>query len=108
MDTSEKNTIKNEKHYDKQYNNLNVESILHKIKNVNDFVTSATQIHTSWVGLYHNNFQVQLKGKKVLELGYGDCTNAAVMAALGAEVHANDISQYSGDIINKLNANYDF
>lgn len=108
MDTSEKNTIKNEKHYDKQYNNINVESILNKITNVDKFITSATKIHTSWVGLYHNNFQAQLKGKKVLELGCGDCTNAAVMAALGAEVHANDISQYSGDIINKLNANYDF
>ncbi len=108
MDFSEKNTIKNEKHYDKFYNNVNIESILNKINNVESFMAEATRTHTSWVGLYHNNFQAELKGKKILELGCGDCTNAAVMASLGAEVHANDISQFSGDIIESLNKSYDF
>jgi 2-polyprenyl-3-methyl-5-hydroxy-6-metoxy-1,4-benzoquinol methylase len=108
MDISEKNTIKNEKHYDKLYDRVNVQSILKKINNLDDFMFDATRTHTSWVGLYLNNFQAQLKGKKILELGCGDCTNAAVMAALGAEVFANDISQVSGIIIKSLNANYTF
>ncbi|MDG1728675.1 MAG: class I SAM-dependent methyltransferase [Algibacter sp.] len=68
----------------------------------------ATRTDTSWVGLYHGNFQNELKGKKILELGCGDCANAAVMAAFGAEVYANDISQKPGEIINKLNTSHKF
>lgn len=108
MNTSEKNALKNEAHYDKKYNEINVQHILNKINNLKDFMNDATQTDTSWVGLYHGNFQDQLKGKKILELGCGDCTNAAVMAAYGAEVYANDISQKSGDIINELNENHKF
>ncbi|GAA4236028.1 hypothetical protein GCM10022291_19420 [Postechiella marina] len=108
MDTSKENTIKNEEFYDKQYEKVNIESILNKINNLNSFLIYATATHTSWVGLYHNNFKDQLKGKKVLELGCGDCTNAAIMSALGAEVHGNDISQKSGKIIKALNEKYNF
>lgn len=108
MNSSEKNTLKNEKHYDQQYSKVNIEHILNKIKNLEGFMRDATRTDTSWVGLYHGNFQNQLKGKKVLELGCGDCTNAAVMAALGADVYANDIAQKSGEIITKLNSHYDF
>ena len=108
MNSSEKNTLKNEKHYDQQYSRVNIEHILNKIKNLEGFMRDATRTDTSWVGLYHGNFQNQLKGKKVLELGCGDCTNAAVMAALGADVYANDIAQKSGEIITKLNSQYDF
>ena len=108
MNSSEKNTLKNERHYDKMYREINIQHILNKIENLEDFMNDATQTDTSWVGLYNGNFQNQLKGKKVLELGCGDCTNAAVMAALGAEVYANDISQKSGEIIKKLNENYKF
>jgi len=108
MNSSEKNTLKNEKHYDKVYSEINIQSILNKIENLEDFMADATQTDTSWVGLYQGNFQNQLKSKKILELGCGDCTNAAVMAAFGAEVYANDISQKSGEIIKKLNANYKF
>ena len=108
MNSSEKNTLKNEKHYDQQYSKVNIEHILNKIKNLEGFMRDATRTDTSWVGLYHGNFQNQLKGKKVLELGCGDCTNAAVMAALGADVYANDIAQKSGEIITKLNSQYDF
>ncbi|MGB1308518.1 MAG: class I SAM-dependent methyltransferase [Oceanihabitans sp.] len=108
MNTSEKNTLKNEKHYDKKYSAVNIQPILNKIKNVAAFMKDATQTDTSWVGLYQGEFQNQIKGKKILELGCGDCVNAAVMAAYGAEVYANDISQKSGDIIEKLNANHNF
>jgi SAM-dependent methyltransferase len=90
------------------YNNINIQSILNKIENLEEFMADATKTDTSWVGLYQDNFQNQLKGKKILELGCGDCTNAAVMAAYGAQVYANDISQKSGEIIKKLNASYKF
>ena len=105
---SEKNQLINERHYDKLYNKVDVNIILNRVNNVEEFIYEATRTHTSWVGLYYDNFQSQLKGKKVLELGCGDCTNAAVMSALGAEVHANDISQVSGVIIKKLNLNHKF
>lgn len=108
MKNSKKNTLKNEKHYDKKYSKINIQHILNKIENLENFMTDATQTDTSWVGLYHGNFMNQLKGKKILELGCGDCTNAAVMAAFGAEVYANDISQKSGKIIEELNTNYKF
>ena len=108
MNDSEKNTLKNEKHYDKVYGEINIQSILNKIENLEEFMADATQTDTSWVGLYQDNFQNQLKDKKILELGCGDCTNAAIMAAFGAKVYANDISQKSGEIIKKLNANYTF
>ena len=108
MNLYDKNTLKNEKHYDKLYAKINIQKILKKIEKLEDFINDVTQTDTSWVGLYHGRFQNQLKGKKVLELGCGDCTNAAVMAAYGAEVYANDISRKSGEIIKKLNANYKF
>ena len=108
MNSSEKNALKNEMHYDKKYSNVNIQYILNKIENLDGFMKDATQTDTSWVGLYHGNFQNKIKGKKILELGCGGCTNAAVMAAFGAEVYANDISQKSGEIIKKLNASYKF
>lgn len=106
--SSKDNTLKNEKHYDALYSNINVSNILAKVRNLEKFLKEATTTDTSWVGLYYGSFQNDLKGKKVLELGCGDCTNAAIMAALGAEVYANDISQKSGLVIDKLNANYKF
>lgn len=108
MNTSKENTLRNEKHYDEKYAGAGVRHILKMLSNLEAFMQDATQTDTSWVGLYHGNFQEYLKGKKVLELGCGDCTNAAIMAALGADVYANDISQKSGDIIKRLNENYDF
>lgn len=106
--SSEENTLKNEKHYDRLYSSINVAGIINKVRNLEKFMKEVTTTDTSWVGLYYNNFQEDLKGKKVLELGCGDCTNAAIMSALGAEVYANDISQKSGLIIDELNANYKF
>ena len=108
MNSSNKNILKNRKHYDKIYSQVNTKHILNKIENLEHFMNDATQTDTSWVGLYHGRFQNKLKGKKILELGCGDCSNAAVMAAFGAEVYANDISQKSGEIIKKLNENYEF
>lgn len=101
--TSQSVTQKNREHYDKVYAKVSIEGIARKLNNLEAFLTDATTTDTSWVCMYANNFKEQLKGKRVLELGCGDCTNAAVIAALGAEVVANDISDRSGDIINALN-----
>tara|TARA_B110000467_G_C18336488_1_gene498374 strand:+ start:384 stop:1250 length:867 start_codon:yes stop_codon:yes gene_type:complete len=108
MNSIEKNILKNEKHYDIKYQGINIDEIMNKIRNVNFFLKDATKIDTSWVGLYYGNFQESIKGKRILELGCGDCTNLAVMAALGGEVYGNDISQKSGIIINKLNLLFPF
>ncbi|MBZ0327899.1 MAG: class I SAM-dependent methyltransferase [Altibacter sp.] len=102
------NAIKNEAHYDKLYANVNINGILKKLNNFDRFFEDAIKTDTSWVGFYQDNFAEKIKGKKILELGCGDCTNAAVMAALGAKVYANDISQVSGSIIRKLNTNFEF
>lgn len=100
---SEQNTKKNKQHYDKVYADVNISRLVNIVTDVHAFLRNKTQIDTSWVCMYYNNFKDQIKGKKVLELGAGDCTNAAVMAALGAKVYANDISTKSGEIISKLN-----
>ncbi|WP_340063102.1 class I SAM-dependent methyltransferase [Ascidiimonas aurantiaca] len=108
INSSEKNTLKNKDHYDKKYAGASVRHILKMLTDLENFMHDATRTDTSWVGLYYGNFQEHLKGKRVLELGCGNCTNAAIMAALGAEVYANDISQKSGNIIDELNENYEF
>jgi SAM-dependent methyltransferase len=108
MDINKNNTVKNKEYYDSVYNNYDVDHIIQLLKNIDVFLNNAKQVHTSWVGLYHNDFDKILKGKKVLELGCGDCLNAAVMSVLGAEVYANDISQHCGIIINNLNNKFDF
>jgi 2-polyprenyl-3-methyl-5-hydroxy-6-metoxy-1,4-benzoquinol methylase len=96
-------TKKNRTHYDRVYAKVSIAGIIKKLQNLEDFLADATNTDTSWVCMYVNNFKDQLNGKRILELGCGDCTNAAVMAALGAEVVANDISDRSGDIIEALN-----
>ena len=105
---SEKNTEKNKRHYDKLYADVNINRLLKIVANVDGFLNNVASVDTSWVCMYYNGFADELKGKKVLELGCGNCYNAAVMAALGAEVYANDISRKSSDIISKLNNKVDF
>jgi ubiquinone/menaquinone biosynthesis C-methylase UbiE len=102
------NFERNKDHYEKVYSNYRVENILYWLKNIDSFLSSATQTETSWYSLYQNNFQNNLRGKKVLEMGCGDCVNAAMMAGLGAEVYANDIADSSGIIIQKINESYQF
>lgn len=104
----DKNQEKNRIHYEKLYADFPVKNILYWINHLNAFLDTATKTETSWFALYQEGFREKLKGKKVLEMGCGDCTNAAVMAALGAEVFANDIATSSGEIIKKLNENFSF
>lgn len=102
------NQDKNKQHYDKLYANYDIKNILYWINHLDEFLDSATTTETSWFALYQDNFREKIKGKKVLEMGCGNCINAAVMAALGAEVYANDIATSSGDIIKKLNEKFAF
>ena len=102
------NQEKNRLYYEKLYADFPVKNILYWINHLDDFLDTATKTETSWYALYQGNFRERLKGKKVLEMGCGDCANAAVMAALGAEVYANDIASSSGSIIKQLNNNFDF
>lgn len=108
MISDQQNQQKNKEHYEKVYANYSIKNILYWINNLDAFLNTATTTETSWYALYKNDFRNRIKGKKVLEMGCGDCTNAAVMAALGAEVYANDIAASSGDIVKRLNDNYNF
>ncbi|MBZ9729721.1 class I SAM-dependent methyltransferase [Salegentibacter sp. JZCK2] len=108
MGASNLNQDKNKLHYEKLYANYNIKNILHWINNLDGFLASATTTETSWFALYQREFKERIKGKKVLEMGCGDCVNAAVMAALGAEVYANDIADSSGKIVEALNEAYKF
>ncbi len=108
MSTENQNQNKNKHHYEKLYANYDIKNILYWVNNLDKFLATATTAEISWFSMYQNNFKEKIKGKKVLEMGCGDCVNAAVMAALGAEVYANDIASSSGEIIKKINENYSF
>lgn len=108
MNNQDKNQEKNKRHYENRYANYSIKNIIYWLNNLEKFLEAAISTETSWFGMYQNNFREKLHGKKVLEMGCGDCVNAAVMAALGAEVYANDIASTSGEIIKKLNATHDF
>lgn len=108
MNLEDQNQKKNREHYERLYANYNIQNILSWINNLDAFLASATTTDTSWFALYQRDFQNRVKGKRVLEMGCGDCVNAAVMAALGAEVFANDIAAASGEIVKKLNTSCDF
>ena len=102
------NINKNRDFYDKKYKGVNVNGLINTLNNLDAFLNDATTTDISWVGMYINDFKDQVRDKKIMELGCGDCANVAVMAALGAQVIANDISDYSGDIVDALNSNYKF
>lgn len=111
MEVSKKSQINidhNKLHYDEQYKNVNVDSILSILNNLDEHLEAAITSDISWVGMYSNGFKDRIKEKTILELGCGDCINVAIMAALGAKVIANDISNQSGEIIKALNENYNF
>ncbi|SFN80829.1 class I SAM-dependent methyltransferase [Salegentibacter flavus] len=108
MSNPSQNSDKNKAHYEEKYADYSIRNILHWINNLDAFLNSATTTETSWFAMYQKDFRNKLKGKKVVEMGCGDCVNAAVMAALGAEVWANDIASSSGKIVAALNENHPF
>lgn len=105
---SQINIERNKSYYDAQYKQINVKSILSKLHSLDTHFERTITTEISWVGMYSNNFKDRIKGKIILELGCGDCVNVAIMAALGAKVIANDISDQSGEIVNALNNSYSF
>ncbi|HET7360755.1 MAG TPA: class I SAM-dependent methyltransferase, partial [Salinimicrobium sp.] len=108
METQDDNQHKNKQHYEKLYANYPIKNILYWVNHLDSFLNSATTTETSWFAMYQKDFKNRIAGRKVLEMGCGDCVNAAVMAALGAEVYANDIAAASGEIIKEINKNYKF
>ena len=104
MQTTDINAQKNAEHYDERYRSVNVECVVRTIRNLPQFLDDAIRTDTSWHGFYHQNFAQQIAGKKVLELGCGDGLNALIMASLGADVVANDISTESARIISEAAA----
>jgi 2-polyprenyl-3-methyl-5-hydroxy-6-metoxy-1,4-benzoquinol methylase len=100
------NTVIDRSHYDAIYKNVNVERLVDSIRRWRDadgslerWLQDASATHMSWHGIYYEGFASTLRGKRVLELGSGDGSNACVMAALGADVTANDASSESMQII---------
>jgi 2-polyprenyl-3-methyl-5-hydroxy-6-metoxy-1,4-benzoquinol methylase len=100
------NTAINRSHYDAIYKNVNAERLIDSIKRWRDtdgslerWLQDASATHMSWHGIYDEGFAPILRGKRVLELGSGDGSNACVMAALGADVTAHDVSTESMQII---------
>ena len=102
MMTLEVNVERNKEHYDNLYSRVDLEVLRHKIQNYEDFLAVATETDAGWVGLYHGGFKEKLNERKVLELGCGKGLNALIMAVLGAEVVAIDISEESSQVINRL------
>lgn len=103
-----KNQDKNKDYYEKLYKDYSIYNIIYWLNNLDSFLNTALSTETSWFGLYQKDFKNRIKGKKVLEMGCGDCNNAAIMAALGAEVYANDIASSSGTIVKEINENFQF
>ena len=90
---------KNKKHYDKLYSEVNIDRMVERVRNLDGFLKDALATDTSWRGLYLGGLEKRLAGCKVLELGAGDGLNALVMAALGADVVAVDISERTPVIV---------
>lgn len=108
MQNDHLNQEKNRLHYEEIYSRHSIKNTLYWLSNLDNYLDYTLNTETSWFGIYQYDLRNNLKGKKVLEMGAGDCLNAAVMAALGAEVYANDIASASGEIVNKLNKAYSF
>ena len=108
MDSKKLNIEKNKSHYDQNYSGVRIESIIKVLNKKESFLANSKKTEISWAALYHDDFEKRLPGSKILELGCGDCVNAGLMAALGGNVTANDISDRSGEIIDELNRNYEF
>ena len=96
MDTC---TLRNAEHYDAVYRRVDARDLVSKIQRLDTWFDDAVRTDTSWHGIYQDGFAGRLSGKRVLEIGCGNGLNALVMAALGADVVANDISSESERII---------
>jgi SAM-dependent methyltransferase len=99
----ETNLLVNKQYYDKFYAQVRIQDIVSQAQHYKEFLDDAIQTDTSWHGMYQNGFRNRLAGKSVLELGAGNGLNAAMMALLGAEVIACDISDVTATIVTEIN-----
>jgi ubiquinone/menaquinone biosynthesis C-methylase UbiE len=84
--------LRNAQHYNAIYQKVDAGGLVTKIRTLDAWLGDAIGTDTSWHGIYHDGFATHLSGKRVLEIGCGNGLNALVMAALGADVVANDIA----------------
>jgi 2-polyprenyl-3-methyl-5-hydroxy-6-metoxy-1,4-benzoquinol methylase len=82
----------NIRHYTTLYSALDEQLLIRRASDPS-FFTTAIKTHTSWYGLYRDNFAQRIAGARVLELGFGDGLNALIMARLGAKVTAVEIAE---------------
>jgi SAM-dependent methyltransferase len=99
---------RNRERYNASYSTLDPAGVARKVRDYQRFLDDATQTDTSWVGLYGGRFAGQLAQARVLELGPGNGLNALIMAALGAEVVAVDISSRSIEILHEASRELGF
>src|SRR5262245_19353519 len=95
MQTTQEIIRKNEDHYNEIYRQISLEQVINKARDLKSFFEDTLLTDTSWHGLYQENFAGAIKGKRVFEIGCGNGINALIMASLGAEVTAIDISKES-------------
>lgn len=93
---------RNKRHFDALYATSDVRSMAAKIRNLDRFLGQIVETDLGWHGLYRDGLRERLRGLRVLELGAGDGLNALAMAALGAEVVAVDISEWTPVLIRQV------
>ena len=91
----------NREHYNTVYGEVNIPWIVETVRDYKNYLDEVIKYRTSWATLYTENFRQQLVGKRILELGAGNGLNALIMACLGAQVVALDISEESERVINQ-------
>jgi len=97
------NLRRNAARYDKEYKLADIDRIVASVRDVHHFLDSAARMG-SWAAFFQREFAQQVPGKNILELGSGNGLNALVMAALGANVTAVDISSSAERIIEEATA----
>lgn len=83
MDTPT-NFERNQTHYEHVYADVTVQSLVEPCRDASAYIDRTIHLHTSWVALYRGDWQRQIPGKRILELGCGNGLNALLMARLGA------------------------
>jgi 2-polyprenyl-3-methyl-5-hydroxy-6-metoxy-1,4-benzoquinol methylase len=103
MIPTDENISKNRSYYNMRYSKVNLEAQKRKVLDYENFLDDVTQTDGWWAGLYYGGFKERINGAKVLELGCGAGLNALIMAMLGADVVATDISEVAvGGLVNLI------
>ena len=91
-------------YYDEEYSRLNLDRLIEKLGRWQEVLDELVATHITWHSLYRDAFGRRIAGARVLELGCGDGLNALMMARLGAQVTAVDISPHSERILRAAKA----